>query len=388
VTVAVVSAGYGDPWREDHLLVRRLAGALACATEVDVLHPNQLGDVTRYDGAVRVLGFRTAPPDPVRRQAWRKAILGEDAVETFAPPIQRPRLWHDFAPGVEEQLLSAEGGDSPALCKHLRSEPYDLVVVVGHHTPLARSAVRALPRQRKLVVVPANRYEPTLGLKLHDEIFERAERIIVSTEGEKELLLKRLDGSRPERVENLRFAVGVNWLACKTEPLEFDHKRYVVIARDWNKPVDTERLLRWAKVFEHAVDKDLRLRLVGPGAWRIEGLGLVRTGSRLDVCRWISRAFAVLDPTPDRLIGREVLDAYLFGTPVLTREDGGASRDHAERGNGGLWYRTEEQLFGAVEALLNDNLRIILGRQGQAYAQAEYADSDLYVKQVLATLLD
>lgn len=386
MTVAVVTAGYGDPWREDHLLARRLAGTLACVTEVDVLLPGDRGEDATRDGAVRLLRFPAVAPDPVRRHSWRKAILGEDAEETFAPPVQRSRLQHDLAPSVEEQLLIAEGGDSPALCEHLRSTPYDLVVIVGHHSPLTRSAVRALPPRRRLVVVPANRHESTLGLRVHDEVFDRAERILVLTEQERLLMEARLGAGGAHKVENVRFAVGVNGLARKTEPLEFDSKRYIVIARDWNKPSATHRLVRWARVFEESIQRDLRLRLVGPGAWRVP-LGLGRTGSRLDVCRWISRAFALLDPTPDRLLGREALDAYLFGTPILARDDGGAVRDHAQSGNGGLWYRTEEQLFGAVEALLDDDLRTTLGRQGQAYVQAEYGDVDLYIKRVTTALL-
>jgi glycosyltransferase involved in cell wall biosynthesis len=144
--------------------------------------------------------------------------------------------------------------------------------------------------------------------------------------------------------------------------------------------------MRWGEQFERCIHPDLRLRLVGPGAWRVP-LGLGRTGSRLDVWRWISRAFALLDPTADRLLGREALEAYLFGTPILTRDDSGASREHADLGNGGLWYRTDEELFGAIEALLDDDVRLALGRQGQEYAELEYADVDMYIKRVMTGLL-
>jgi hypothetical protein len=386
VTVAVVTAGYGDPWREDHLLVRRLAGALACATDVDVLLPGGPTPVADHDGAVRVLRFPAIPREPLRHRAWRKAIFGEEAVATFAPPIHRPRPLPELAPLVEEQLVLAEGGDSPALCEHLASTSYDLVVLAGHHSPLALSAIRALADRQRVVVLSANRHSGTLRLRIHDETFERAERILVCTESERQEVVARLGDDQIDKVENVGFAVGVNPLARKTEPLEFDDKRYVIIARDWNKPVAKERLVWWGKQFERSIHKDLRLRLVGPGAWRLP-LGLSRTASRLDVCRWTSRAVALLDPTPDRLIGREVLDAYLFGTPVLVCADGGATRDHAERGNGGLWYRTDEELFGAVEALLDRDLQTTLGQQGQDYAQHEYADVDLYIKRLTSALI-
>ncbi|MDQ1514414.1 MAG: hypothetical protein QOE80_244, partial [Actinomycetota bacterium] len=40
-----------------------------------------------------------------------------------------------------------------------------------------------------------------------------------------------------------------------------------------------------------------------------------------------------------------------------------------------------------IEALLDDDVRLALGRQGQEYAELEYADVDMYIKRVMTGLL-
>jgi glycosyltransferase involved in cell wall biosynthesis len=101
----------------------------------------------------------------------------------------------------------------------------------------------------------------------------------------------------------------------------------------------------------------------------------------------MSRAVAVLDPAPNRVVGQEVLEAMLLGAPVLVVADGGATRQHAEVGNGGLWYRIEDELIASIRLLLDQDLRSALGEQGRAYAENRFADPDTYVKRVSATIL-
>ena len=91
---------------------------------------------------------------------------------------------------------------------------------------------------------------------------------------------------------------------------------------------------------------------------------------------------AVLDPVPQRLVGRQVLEAFLYRVPVIVYARGGASREHAEAGNGGLWFRTDEELCATVRALLDDELGQLLGEQGCSYAQHRHADTDTFVKNV------
>ena len=107
------------------------------------------------------------------------------------------------------------------------------------------------------------------------------------------------------------------------------------------------------------------------------------TELRADLWRWMSRALAVLDPEPGRSLGRDVLEALLYGVPVLARADGGAAREHAEAGHGGLWYRNYDELELAISRLDTDGIGATLGRQGRDYALREYGDPEGFQKRVV-----
>jgi glycosyltransferase involved in cell wall biosynthesis len=383
VKIAVIAAGYDDPWRESHLVARRISGAFACSADVDLLVPAGVRSGEEHDGAVRVLLFQSTPFEPHRRRAWRAVAFGEEESTELQSRRSRTPDLPEFA---EAELLAAEGGDSPDLYSHIRSTPYDVVVIVGYHSPVAYWALRALPDERRVLLAPASRDDNTLWLRIHDELFERAERFLVVTDSERVWLTERIGSEQPNRIENIGFVVGVNSLGHKTEPPGFDDKSYVILADNWYRARGVTRFQRWAEYLEEAVDPDLRLRFVGPGADRIR-FGLGRTSGRLDIWRWVSRAVALLDPYPNRVIGREVLEAYNYGTPVIVNASGGANREHAEDGNGGLWYRTDDELFASVKALLDREVRSVFGQQGRAYAEEVFGDPDTYIKRLQSLLV-
>jgi len=385
VKIAVVAAGYSDPWRDDHLLARRVSGALACSSEVDLLLPGGARRAEEHEGAVRVRLFRSTPFEPRRRIAWRRVAFGLDPNDTRDHlPLPRRR---DLPAFVEAQLLNSEGGDAPELYDHLRSKRYDLTVFVGYHTPATYHGVRVLPDDRRVALVPASRDDSTAWLRIHDEIFERAERILVCTESERAWIGERIGADALPRLENVGFVVGVNSLGQRTEPPEYHGQRYVIIAQDWYKPCNIDRFTSWVSSVEAQFGPDVGIRLAGPGAERLR-YGLGRTAGRLDIWRWVSRAMALLDPSPHTVVGREVLEAYLYGTPVVVHARGGANREHAEQGNGGLWFRTDDELYGTLKALLDGDLRTSLGQQGRAYAEDNFGDPDAYVKRLATALFD
>jgi glycosyltransferase involved in cell wall biosynthesis len=382
MAVAVVASGYGDAWSESHVLARRLAGALACATDVDILAPGETG--IAFDGAVRLVRFPATPHDPARRAAWRRALFGRrENPDPFACSCVLAGAVANLPSLGQEELVRAEGGDSPALYDHLRRTPYDLVVFVDHHSPATTFGVRALPDDRPMALVPAATDAVLVGLPIHQEAFDRSRRILVSTESELTLLSDRLDPSVAGRAENVGFVFGVNTLAQRTEPRDYDEHPFITVVADWTKVGPVHQLSWWAERMRRELD--VKLYLVGPRADAVPN-GLRLTASRLDVWRWVTRSVALLDPWPHRLIGRDVLESLLLGVPVLVHAHGGATREHAEVGNGGLWYRTDEELCAATAALLDEPVRKALGEQGRTYAEERYRDSDSYVKRVVESL--
>lgn len=380
VRVAVVAPDYGRIWDERQMIVRRLAGALACSSDVDVLLPG-IDQEVRHDGAVRLLRFPATLPDATRRRAWRKAMLGEHDPEGHHFRCHCPGSGGRLAElprFAEEEIVRAEGGDSDELYQHLSASSYDLVVLVGLDSPAVCFGARHIPREARVVLVPATMDNQTLGFQVHNDAFERAERIVVWSEAERSVVMSR-EFDR-DRMAVLDFIVGVNPLAATTEPHDFDRFAYVVVAADWTRVPSTERL-EWFGARLEELDPRLRLRLVGPGADRFAPIGVRLTASRLDVWRWTSRALCLFEPRRQLLLASEALEAMLFGVPVIADANGGAAREHAETGDAGLWYRTEDECLATIQALLDQDLRRSFGEQGRRYAEG-FADTDQFIKAV------
>jgi glycosyltransferase involved in cell wall biosynthesis len=388
VHIGLVTPAYGGSWSEAQLVARRLAGALACGAEVDVLVPRGSVSTDTLDGALRVRHFSATGVDPARRAAWRQVALGPTLPhDPFVCTCRSNKARAEPLPAmIEEEFLLAEGGHSPELFQHLRQTAYDLVIFVGLHTPATYWGAQAIPEGGRMILVPATTDESVIWLGLHGKTLERVERVVVSTEHERLMWADRLGAD--DRIENINFLVGVNPLARLTDPHDFDRQNYLIVADDWTRPVEglLTRLAHWAELIERDVHPAVRLRVVGPGADH-HPLGIRLTSSRLDIWRWMARSIAVLDPQPQRLVGRQVLEAFLYQVPVIVHFRGGASREHAEAGNGGLWFRTDDEFCATVQALLDPELRQALGEQGCSYAQHRYADTDSFIKGVAKVFL-
>lgn len=391
--VAVVTNRWGSSWDEEHVVTRRLAGALACFAEVDLCVAE--GPVAREfrDGAVRVLQFPAVPVDTRRTEALRRALLGPTEEDGLAAcsctgGVARERA-RNLPRSVQEELVYGAGGHSPALFSHLEDDGYDVVLFVGYRSAATYLGMRAVPDRCRVVLWPAATEDPLLHLPVHDETFARADAILACTRTEEELVNRRLNGSGPAKTSMISFVLRINALAVQTAPHGFEDHQYLIVAHDWTRGGLDGRLDTWGQALQRDFeDADLAVRLVGPGSNYLAPVGGVSlASSRTDVWRWMSRALAVIDPLPHRLLGREVIEAMLCGTPVLVSDQGGATREHAERGNGGLWFKTYEEFTCLVEGLLDRSLREVLGSQAQAYAVREFGDSDIYVERVANAVL-
>ena len=385
--VAVATARFGDPWDELAVLASRLAGALACTADVDVLVPVSAprrlsSDVeVGWHGACRLLQFPATSADRRVRAAWRALAFGaavEDGAGTCACPAGRavPAL-------VEEQLVLAEGGDAPGLYEHLRTNSYDAVVFVGLHTPVTCFGVRALTERQRFFLVPGQS-DIAITLTVHEVALARAEGILVCTAGEQRRIADRVGTEGTGRVEDIGFLLGVNPVVRPKTPA--GDGPFVVVAGDWRTARQLRRYGPWAARLAGRLPHDVALRLVGPGA-DVLPHGVPRTEGRIDAWWWMSRSLATIDPVPRRVLGQEVLEAMLLGVPVVVAANGDASREHAEVGNGGLWFRTDDELVASVRRLLQPGLAASLGEHGRSYAVGRFADTDTYVKRVSEAVL-
>jgi glycosyltransferase involved in cell wall biosynthesis len=95
----------------------------------------------------------------------------------------------------------------------------------------------------------------------------------------------------------------------------------------------------------------------------------------------LSHAEVCLDLRPQGIVGRETLESLLLGTPVVV-PDHTVAAEHAERSNGGLWYRDYGELFDQAKAIVDDaSLRDRLSLKGCAWATEVHGDHGRFCEQ-------
>ncbi len=337
--VAVIGGEAGGPWGEERLVVNRLCGALACHGDVDLLVEGP-GPRAGHDGAVAVRRF-PAPRD-VGEAGDRRSSLG----------------------------------------RHLAVGRYDLVVAAGFRHPASAAALRSVPEKTPVVAVPLARLgEPWHGT----EACMRAARVVVTTEHEGSVVRQLVPELAQDRVRVVGSVVRVNDVVRRFA-VTTDRTPSVVVAADWEDE-DGVALASWCDELRSALAPGLVLRCVGPGSHLVPGGVSPPASGRTDAWRWILLAVALVDPRPARLVGREVLESMLLGTPVIVPHDGGATRVHAEAAGGSPF----SDLPGAVNLarkLLDPDRLAVLRARGRKYVEDVYGDPDDYIERVRVAILD
>jgi glycosyltransferase involved in cell wall biosynthesis len=390
--IGCVTPHWGGFWNEEALIARRIASALSFVGPVDVLVPNGRPKRREREAALTVEYFPATPEDRRRRDAILRAVNGtsDDGISPCSCVSQPALELAAATPRVlQAELVRSVGGTSEELLRHLAETTYDAVVLVDWRAGSTIQCALALPKNRPLFLVPLAHDDPTLPLPIYDPAFERAQKILVTNETERELVASRIsDGDR--RVRDVGFVLQTADLALATEPPELDGRPFLVAVGDWTS-------LAARTDFQVAVESvrgdlgDLMFYPVGPAAETLDGSSGMRRVSlrtRLDLWRWMSRALGVVDWQRQRVLARDVLEAMLNGVPVIVREAAGAAREHAERGGGGVWFRTHAELSGCVRAIVSDSLRQRLGAQGRAYARRRYGDPGSFIAAVTAAVRD
>ncbi len=384
----------GDGWAELPLLVHRVCGALACAADVTLLLVDRVARPPENDGAVRVLTFVGPVPDRRKELAQRRALFGPDPVcdggiDCACTTALRESLARYLPVAAQEVLLRSAGGDSPELFAHLRSLPYDVVVFAGCATASTYWGLEAVAGRRRTVLVPGAIDDPVLAIPAVVGVLRGVDAVLVTTDHEADLVARCGAGPARERLHNVGFVLQVADLSSRTAPYGFDAGPTFVVAGDWNEPLrGHDRVVAWATRLRDDLGGRAAVRFVGPGVQRLPAWARAPfTSARVDAWRWMARARAVIDPAPHRIVGRTALESLLFGIPVIVPADGGASRHHAEAGDGGLWYWSYGEFHACVTALLDSELSSTLGTQGRAYAERHYCDTDGFVRRVEAATL-
>ena len=230
----------------------------------------------------------------------------------------------------------------------------------------------------KSLLVPTAEHDRVLYLRLFRPFFRLPAAIVFNTPEERDLI-ERVTGNEglPGEVVGTGIerpaAVPVDEVAPRLDLLG-DYFVYVGrIEPEKGCAVMIDHFLRW----QRETRATATLALFGRSTMSVSEnahvrlMGVVPDGEKLAA---IARSRALVMPSRHESLSMVVLEAWMMDRPVLVNGDCEVLRGQVLRANGGLYYRRYEEFAAAMDLLLGEpGLADRLGRQGQAYFEANYA---------------
>ena len=322
-----------------------------------------------------------------------ESTLGPLRVLRF--PVARERQLHRFmdlsdlvfadrASGEEQEDWFRENGpDAPELIDHLRvrGAEYDRVLFWSYRYA---DTYFGLPHVAdRAVLVPTAEEDPLIHVDAVRTFFARPRGFLFLTPEEQALVGARAPAEKPSEVIGcgLDSAAGPANLAV-LDALHLRDPFVLYLGRiDPNKGCGTlmRNFLRYVEVRkerEAAAERNVQLVMAGPASMPIPEhplicpLGFVDDDVRDAL---LSRAKALVMPSPFESLSMVLLEAWNRGLPALVNARCKVLRGQVERANGGLYYGTAAEFVAALDYLLDhpDDARQ-LGQQGLAYVNREY----------------
>ena len=369
--VAVLTAHWKGG-TEEGWITRQVAGALACAADVHVLTPDGRRPSTRTDGVFTLhrLGTPLAPTTELRRDLLVEAL-------GVAGPVEESALPDSIATVLDDGLLEPWAAATDVLA----GLAPDLVVVAGHRNLGAVAALDAHDPAVPMVLLPLA-LPGTVGVSGHfDPVMARAGQVLTVTEAERAEIVGRF--GRADAVHRIGAPLAANASVLSEPNTWVGDTGYVfvntgVASDDAHVEGELASLVRMR--FDH--------RPVGVSftdgffVWHEgreqRGWAIERSSDRARLMAW---ARVTVDLHPGALFARSCVESLLYGTAIVV-PDGSRAGEYARLGQGGLWFADPAELTWCVESLLETGAGDVLGRQGQAYAEAEFGSTDRFIERV------
>ncbi len=353
------------------MVTRKVSAALAAShADVEIIVLGDGPSSRTIDGAFVVTRLPATTPD------FRRARLLVTAFTNGAKSYNIPAA-------AQEELLRLGGGDSPHLLDYLARNDFHTVVVAGYwQAGVARCASQLASRSR-LVVLPLAGDEAPIGLSIYGELLSSASVILTTTDYERFRSLDAVAHSADAEVINVGMFLSVNPLARQTPAPEIDTDSYLLVLGSLSATSPGSRAEALATFLVNRCDTTTVF--VNRGEVVVttpeSRVSRSRLTGRTNLWRLISKASISVHLDHSRLFDREVLESLLYGVPVVVPHKG-AGREHAERGNGGLWYSDAFELRECVGVVSNGSIGESLGRQGHTYARRNYGRRDEFIHRI------
>jgi len=384
--VVLVTARWGESYGESGAVIRLIAGSLSARAQVEVvsLRTSSVSSAANRPTSARrdsVFVVHELAATKARREhagLLRAALAVRD--ESRLPEISGPRL------------AELQGGRAEGLEELIDSLRPDSVLLAGPETCWLPELVSATTPGARVVSVPLLGEDPFGDLTPLVPLVTEVDAVGVLSRIEARGLATRIEAhssstrSQLPEVTELDVAFAVNRPAAEQLMVGMSHfGRFVVVLTGF--PDGSPGAAR-------APGHDYVREALGPigvaevalDRWRISDREKEREvpvgPSRPNLWKLLSHAVACLDLRPQGVVGRETLESLLLGTPVVVPE-GTVAAEHAERSNGGLWYRDYRELFDAAKAIVDGpSLRAGLSEKGRDWAARVHGDQARFTEQV------
>ena len=368
-----MTSHWGDSGDERQFVTRLVAGALIKRAQVRVIHLAAAdgGSRTERDGGFEVRRLSGSAPRPVSQGVLLSSLRAGGAAERL------PRL-------AGRDLLSLEGGGSGEIISALGESEPDVVVICGVQPGWPHAWPRLLPKRPRTVIWPMVWEDALLGLPGYRDLLQQAD-VICAIGGAEHRRLSELGGPGSPSVERLRVPISVDRVAAAHRlPGLTSLSGYAVFLRGSSGGPDPD----YGRLRE--LVPGLAVADVSHEEWRIHDQRsewvVPYPASRTNLWRLMFHAIGTVDLRPGHLMGREMLESLLLGTPVAAPA-GSRSCEIIEDSGGGIVFSGQGELVVALGLLLDQPERANLSEQGRHWAEERHSDQNQFAAAVRAAVL-
>ncbi len=357
---------------EEGWITRQVAGALANVADVHILTTGGVAGACTSDSvfAVHHLGLPIERSSELRRDLLIEALSQTGMTGRLSPGLQ----------ALVDRGLVRPWQDASRLLATLRP---DVILIAGHQNVGGLAAVDEFDPEAPVLLLALGSNADSLRFPRFEPVFERASSVLAVTELERQLIAS--GQSDPTNVHRIGAPLAANTSAL-TEPNPWvGSTAYVLVlsagaSYERSRAAELSRLVRVRFPDEH-------VGLVHTDAFSVWHRGRNKSGWPIerssDMARLLAFARMMIDLRPGRLFARQSVESLLYGTPIVIPHDS-RSREHAERGKGGLWFDGPAELTWCIEAMLDPVTRDAFGAQGRSYAEEEYGSTNRFIDRVIA----
>lgn len=319
---------------------------------------------------------------------WRNDV--EPGTEHMGPVVVRryplrPRdvdLFHDldhqmrsgYDLGDDMELIWLRNGASSEELEdelYSRADDYDAILALPYLFGTTYFAFETCPE--KCIVIPCLHDEPAAHTRFVQRMLTQTRGIIFNSDAEARLAQRIV----PTLAPSATVGVGVDHPAASPRARQKKDARPSILyvgRREVHKnyPLMLDYFMR----YKARRPGDLRLVLAG-------GSGDQQLPDREDISEvapdWDTLSFyrdatIFCHPGLNESFSIVLLQAWLAECPAIVHAECDVTREHCERSNGGLWFRSYPEFEEIVDRLLSTpELRSTLGRNGRSYVEREYS---------------